>query len=161
MPRNPDNNPTERIERLLLEMAEHRRWAQSVLDLLPADFVAKLPPYPNAVAFFEEEIRHRLNRSRVLAARNYSALRRARAEGEPWDTVEVIKPSLEIDKLDIDLDSLDAVTAVNELPSSPSTITDSVIDIILDFAPPAAAEAVEDLPSAAANTITDPWKEQS
>ena len=45
MSRNPENNPLERMERLLLDFEEVNNWAAAVLNLLPAQVLVTLPDF--------------------------------------------------------------------------------------------------------------------
>ena len=124
MSRNPENNPLERMERLLLDFEEVNNWAAAVLNLLPAQVLVTLPDFPRTDAFVEEGIRFKLTRSRTLA--NRKSMRRCRqrseiirARGRPLE--EDLPQELEIDPQD-----LEAYKTFNgtSIESSPDSIQD-------------------------------------
>lgn len=69
MPRSELNNPTERIGRLLAEVAELESWADQVIDLLTPEQINRIPPFPSIYEIEKERLRRSLSLRSTLSTR--------------------------------------------------------------------------------------------
>lgn len=69
MPRSELNNPTERIGRLLSEVAELESWADQVINLLTPEQIDRIPPFPTIYEIEKERLRRSLSLRSTLSTR--------------------------------------------------------------------------------------------
>lgn len=69
MPRSELNNPTERIGRLLAEIAEIESWIDQLIPLLTQEQLDKVEPFPSIYEIEKERLRRSLSLRSTLSTR--------------------------------------------------------------------------------------------
>jgi primosomal protein N' len=92
--RNPDNNPTERFNRLLTEYGDwiaHVEWIEEWLATEWPEALQHLPPRPSKEHYAVESKHQQAFGSRNVRVRKYMKLMRSASDGPPLSSMKQLK----------------------------------------------------------------------